>query len=77
MANTEYWLERARAVRRPEELRAFAEELTEEYEHDYDSIMMAAVALMLAAFYVVERSEQGSLTGHQVACVKGMLEGVL
>ena len=59
------WLEEASLLTTPEQLAAFVKKLTEEYDHDYGTIVKAMQAAMKASFNVMNESKQGGITGFQ------------
>ena len=61
----ETWKERANEVNTPNELTDFVTSLINDYEHDYDTIVHAMWAAMLAAGNVINRSTQSGITGRQ------------
>lgn len=63
------WYERAKLVKSPAELATFIGDLSERYEHDYGTIVHAATAASLAAFWTLNAGPQGGLTGFQASFV--------
>lgn len=64
------WYEEARANDLTmETLPAFLKKLTEEYHHDYGTIVHAITAGMLATGRAIDRSPQGGITGFQAGAV--------
>jgi len=64
----EEWYEEASNIT-PEELPAFIDKLTIEYEHDYGTICHACAAAAVAAAWAVNNSKQGGITGFQAGAV--------
>lgn len=59
------WKEHAEKVRMSDEVKIFIDELQNNYEHDYGTIVHALEAVMIAAYNVLEKSPQGGITGNQ------------
>ena len=62
------WYARAKEMTL-ENLPEFLRELTEEHEHDYDTICYAVASAAIAAAWSVERSPQGGITGAQAGAI--------
>lgn len=52
-----------------ETLPEFINHLMNDYEHDYDTIIKATAAAMIATFEACNQSEQGGFTGFQAGCI--------
>jgi len=52
-----------------ETLPQFLKELTEDYEHDYGTIVHATTEAAIAACHAVDASPQGGITGFQAGCI--------
>lgn len=65
----EAWLKEAKQIETPEQLADFTDRLMTDYEHDYGTIIHAIWAAMMAAFYCLEHSDQGGITGFQASCL--------
>ena len=63
------WYEQAKLLKTPKELKEFMERLINDYSHDYGTIVHAICASMLGAYYVIENSPQGGITGFQAGCI--------
>lgn len=63
------WNDEARSVTL-ETLGPFVTRLATEYQHDYGTICHALAAAMKAAFYALESSPSGGITGFQAGCVQ-------
>jgi hypothetical protein len=63
------WKEKAGLIKTPAELAEFARHLSDDFVHDYGTIVHAMAAVMLAAFHVVNNSDQGGITGFQASCL--------
>lgn len=63
------WMKRAKAIKTPQELGKFVEELTTAYDHDYGTICHAIAAAAIAGAHAVERSPCGGITGFQAGAV--------
>ncbi len=69
----EGWKAEARNIKTTEELTAFINKLTSDYQHDYGTIIHAMFYAMQAAMRVVDRSPQGGITGFQAGCLGWMM----
>ena len=65
----EEWYKAAREVKTKEELSAFIDKLDLEYLHDYGTICHAIAAVAIAAAWVMERTDQGGITGFQAGAI--------
>ncbi len=63
------WYEQAKLLKTSEELKEFVDKLINDYSHDYGTIVHAICASMLGAYYVIENSPQGGITGFQASCI--------
>lgn len=62
------WYEEAKEMT-AEKLPEFIRHLTEDYGHDYGTIVKAMGAAAIAAVYAIDNSEQGGITGFQASCL--------
>jgi hypothetical protein len=69
----EQWHKDAKEVNTPADLAVFVGKLCNDYIHDHGTIVHARLAAMLAAQHVVDRSDQGGITGFQAGCLGWML----
>ena len=58
------WAEKTKNIKTTEELKEFIDKLLD-YGHDYGTIVHAMWAAMMAAFYTMNNSGQGGITGFQ------------
>ena len=65
----EEWYKEARNIRTKEEFCAFIDKLDLKYGHDYGTICHAVAAAALAGAWVMERTDQGGITGFQSGAV--------
>jgi hypothetical protein len=63
------WMEEAKKVKTLSQLMEFHVHLTEDYDHDYGTIVHAIAAAMMASFSVMNESKQGGITGFQASCL--------
>jgi len=63
------WKEDAREIKTQEELTEFVRHLTEDFEHDYGTIVHAIAAAMTATYSMMNHSDQGGITGFQASCL--------
>lgn len=63
------WKEEATTITDFISLCKFLEHITEDYEHDYGTIVHAMEAGMMATFNVMNKSSQGGVTGFQASCL--------
>lgn len=64
------WLNQAKSEEISlEKLPEFLRHLTEDYEHDYGTIVYAMAAGMIATMEAMDRTPQGGITGFQAGCI--------
>lgn len=63
------WYEQAEGMTMGD-LPAFLKSLTEDYEHDYGTIVHAIAAGMCATMRAMNNTPQGGITGFQASCMK-------
>ncbi len=67
------WKKEAGLVDSPDALARFVSHLTEDYGHDYGTIIHAMAAAMNAAMSAVNKSASGGITGFQASCLGWMM----
>lgn len=68
MKEHEKWYEDARKMTLSQ-LAEFINHLTNDYKHDYGTIVHAMTAGALASISVIDRSPEGGITGFQASCI--------
>lgn len=63
------WKDEAKEIKNPEQLKVFVSHLIDDYDHDYGTIVHAMSAAMLAAYNVLNESDNGGITGFQASCL--------
>ncbi len=63
------WFVKAKECKSPKDLSLFIRRLTEDYLHDYGTIVEACAAAANAAVWTVNASPQGGITGFQAGAV--------